>query len=974
MYVALPEFLLRAPLLRESDLVRARTALERHPLGPRAVALASEGAATATGDARARVWERYGRRAAFRATPHGLLAGVSLGRLASATRVETAAARPWLAPTWQRLAELGRALLDDEAVRPAIALRVAPSLMRGATTARWLAEPPHADGLREERTVDLDAWLGAILDATSDWTPWAVARRAAGRGGDADEVLLALIDEGLLVTDLTPPLVGVAPPLWARARLERLGRRADARTLARATAALARGELALGATLLEGLPRAENATRARPVHGALVLEGRPTLARAAVERAAALAPLLFRLQEALAPPASERLAQPSLEDALGAITETFGSGALDLQALATGEYGVEVSDDDGVRPSPDAAVVAALVDAALAAARTGAAFARLDVDALTALFADVGPAAPSTCELFLAPARTPRGAPDGTDWLLGLHAPAGATWGRFAAPLGAPMSRALATLAAAERAACPTDETLDVAFAPSAALADLCTHPRTRARVLALSAWSDDAVTSDLAPRDLELVAEPGAAAPLALREGRSGAPVTPSPLARVRSTTAPAGVSRLLAGWSLHRQHAPWVLPLGPLSSLAHLPRFVLDGFVVAPASWRLPTSTTRTALRRWRRALRVPRWVQLGHEDQLLPVDLEASETPRELAGHERVWEIWPPLGRTRDAGGRRVEAVVALVDHPDAEDAAAAAHATRATTSARRVAPPRAAGPARGWRTLKLFGAPAHQDALLLDVVAPTIAAAARDKEITGWFFQRYVEGPGARHHLRVRVRAPRAPAFEARLSKALAPARAAGAVVSVDATEYHPERARFGDELEVVHDIFQSDSELVCALLATTNDGAGDEGSDDDRMLALVRSLDALARGLGLDLEARRHVARARRVAEAGADDARDARDAEFRARARALRAALGDTTARDGAARALRAHVARTTRATKALRPEARAALAPALLHLACVRLGGPERALEHRAYTLWERTLEGLARAPVAPPVRARRA
>ncbi|MDB4981920.1 MAG: hypothetical protein JWM82_2672, partial [Myxococcales bacterium] len=33
MYVALPEFLLRAPLLRESELPRARAALERHALG-----------------------------------------------------------------------------------------------------------------------------------------------------------------------------------------------------------------------------------------------------------------------------------------------------------------------------------------------------------------------------------------------------------------------------------------------------------------------------------------------------------------------------------------------------------------------------------------------------------------------------------------------------------------------------------------------------------------------------------------------------------------------------------------------------------------------------------------------------------------------------------------------------------------------------------------------------------------------------
>src|ERR1700690_4090312 len=99
MYVALPEFLLRAPLLPERELGRSRAALERHALGPLAVRLASEGAATATGEAKARTWERYGRRAAFRATPQGLLAGGAMGGPAATTSVETRRGRPWLAPT-----------------------------------------------------------------------------------------------------------------------------------------------------------------------------------------------------------------------------------------------------------------------------------------------------------------------------------------------------------------------------------------------------------------------------------------------------------------------------------------------------------------------------------------------------------------------------------------------------------------------------------------------------------------------------------------------------------------------------------------------------------------------------------------------------------------------------------------------------------------------------------------------------------
>ena len=52
--------------------------------------------------------------------------------------------------------------------------------------------------------------------------------------------------------------------------------------------------------------------------------------------------------------------------------------------------------------------------------------------------------------------------------------------------------------------------------------------------------------------------------------------------------------------------------------------------------------------------------------------------------------------------------------------------------------------------------------------------------------------------------------------------------------------------------------------------------------------------------------------------------------------------------------------ARVARATRTLSRARRAAIAPALLHLACVRLAGPDGDLERRAYTFWERTLEGL--------------
>src|SRR4051812_27074253 len=338
MYQALSTFVLRAPLLAERELWRARRALERHPLGRDALRLASPQLAAAKDSEKTRrAVERYARGAAFRGTPRGLLGGVCVGRLEAGTSIATGTPRAWLAPTWARMAALGRALLDEETIRERVKLRSAPSLVRGATTARWLGP---GEPFMEERIAEVDGRLGAILDAAAAWTAWATVRgaaRRAQRGADAldvDDLLLLLIDDGLLQADVTPPLVGQRADVWMRARLAHLGQAAAADALARAARELGRGALDAGADALARLPGAHGPG----TQGVLVHAPRrpPTLARAAAQRAAELAPLLFGLQEALAPPASERLAQPALDEALSAITEIHGAGALDLGALAAG--------------------------------------------------------------------------------------------------------------------------------------------------------------------------------------------------------------------------------------------------------------------------------------------------------------------------------------------------------------------------------------------------------------------------------------------------------------------------------------------------------------------------------------------------------------------------------------------------------------------------------------------------------------
>jgi thiopeptide-type bacteriocin biosynthesis protein len=375
-----------------------------------------------------------------------------------------------------------------------------------------------------------------------------------------------------------------------------------------------------------------------------------------------------------------------------------------------------------------------------------------------------------------------------------------------------------------------------------------------------------------------------------------------------------------------LHRQHAPWALQLGALADLPYLPRLVLDGFVVAPASWRLPPLADGDALRRWREAERVPAHVQVGQGDELMLVALDDADALEQLRGEARAYEVWPPLDASIDAGGRRIEAIVAVI----ADDAPPPSPLPRV---------PLPSG--NDWHTWKLFGAAERADRVLHGAIAPAIADAIAAHEIDAWFFLRYVDGPGHRDHLRLRVRAKSDAAFAARLADALAPARAAGDVVTVERVEYHRELGRYGaDAIDAVERVFESDSALVLAL------------ADDDADLVelLVASYDALAAGAGLDEAARHALAQRRRVAYAleGDDDLAD----EYRARQKSLRACLAAPSP------PFDAHRMRVAEALGSVPLERRIALLPALLHLAAVRLGAREEA----AIYFWERTRESLAR------------
>jgi hypothetical protein len=152
-------------------------------------------------------------------------------------------------------------------------------------------------------------------------------------------------------------------------------------------------------------------------------------------------------------------------------------------------------------------------------------------------------------------------------------------------------------------------------------------------------------------------------------------------------------------------------------------------------------------------------------------------------------------------------------------------------------------------------------------------------------------------------------------------------------------------------------------LALRLLAAETE----QSEPPDRVELLVRSLDALTRGLGLDLGARRALAARRRAAQVawvGAGPERQAGlDAELRRRQRRLAAQITGTVD-DPFSAALDGHATRVQALFAADRPlgaspELLAAL-PAILHVCAVRLIGARPTEEAAAYYFWERILDSL--------------
>jgi lantibiotic biosynthesis protein len=310
-----------------------------------------------------------------------------------------------------------------------------------------------------------------------------------------------------------------------------------------------------------------------------------------------------------------------------------------------------------------------------------------------------------------------------------------------------------------------------------------------------------------------------------------------------------------------------------GPLREAPFLPRVVSGRLVLSRARWNLTEAELRglgqtrgadqfAAVQAWRAERRLPRYVALADRDHQLVIDLDnvlsVAALAHQLRGRRQavLVEMFPDPDALCVTGpeGRFVhELVVPFVQAapPRPEPDIAAPQVTGSLV--RRRFPP-----GSEWLYAKLYTGTGTADQLLNHVVGPLVRSSLASGAADAWFFIRYADPDW---HLRLRLHgepgrlhAEVLPGLEA----AATPLLETGQLWRMQLDTYEREVERYGGDrgIELAEQLFAADSEAVLTILGSLS---GDAGLDQRWRLAMA-GIDLLFEDLGLTLEEKRSVAR------------------------------------------------------------------------------------------------------------------
>ena len=951
---------------------------------------------------------RYLIRMSTRSTPYGLNAAVSLARWGKETDLELSSdevvrARLDMGLLAALIGELeGRREVVRElqlTTHPTVTVRAGraflPERLGGGSGAFEVS-------VRATRTV-----LRVLELCRGAPTPFgelaaALAEDFPDAGPRIEELIHTLLREGLLVSELQPPLTRGDPARYLLLRLDRLAAaRAERDRLAAAIAACERWELlnaADGAELFSALLGTARAVATAPPEEAPVRVDmmRPLagerIAPAVGAEAARAAELLLRLTPVHSGSAAlnsyrdrfvDRYPPPTEVPLMDLIQPDVGLGPVDLRADVAPERPVEGATQRRNRR---------LLEIATSALRAGELAVELDGDVGADL--ETRPsteALPPTVELAVFVAADSREALNAGRFrvvvspMVGSNA-AGKILGRFAYLFDERGERASAEAARRQEAGANDSVCAELVYRPErVSLGNVTIRPATRSHEIVVGV-SPGVQREGVVPVHELVVGVDNEA--FYLRWPKGGRYVEVCEGHMLNPATAPS-VCTFLALMRHAGQPLMTSFQWGSLArELPRLPRVESGRIVLSPATWRPPFGTGAlqpdspdgfaAALESWRSRWRLPRRVFAAQGDNRLLLDLDDPQQVELLRGMVRsandgtevllqealpgVDDVWLP-GR---GGGFLVELAVPLARDPKSLDGSLSDD--RRPPAPWALPPPRARErpPGSEWLYAKVYAPGTIADQL----VAGPLGEFARDALVSAiaddWFFVRYRD---QRPHLRVRFRGePRGLTGELtpRLYALASDLIDRGACQAFALDTYERELERYGGEagMDVAEAVFGVDSGIIVELIRLDLSRA----ISVPREQLCVLTLDCLLEGLGLDSEARvrwcaTHVPSRHDVT------------AEWREHKDELRSLLGSrgktstslAPLLESFTRDLRPHGERLAalRDEGAIEWPAADDVLASFAHMHCNRLLGLDRDAERRALGLLLRTRESLTRAPL---------
>ncbi len=802
---------------------------------------------------------RYVLRAADRATPFGLFAGVIPAAFGSRPAVRwgedhhtvTRPAAGWLAAVVTSLEacpELLRRL-------PVIASNLC-TIQGGRLVAASQQHIGPGDGdTSQAAPVEVSVRRTRAAEAALRYarSPIVVRDLAAKLAADfpgtpepvIDKMLAELVRLRLLLTSLRPPMTVTDPLAHVLAQLDAAGAASipriagQVRELRTIRAEMRRhdqapspGERRYRRARLAGRTHRPAGMADPPVTVDMRLDAEIVLPAAVAREAEAAAAALTRLT-----PHPSGL--PAWQDYHAAFIERYGPGALipllEITSPGTG-LGFPATFRGSARTLPAPPLPTRderLLALAYATVMSGGSEIILDDQTISDLAGDGElTQVPPHAELFVqvhAATMAAAGRGEFTLVVTGASRAAGTTTGRFLHLLGSAdrdrISRAYASLSTVRAGALPVQVSCPPVYARSEGVARA---PAVFPRVISAAEYHEP----DARMLPLDDLAVGGDAEGLYLVSLAQQRIVEPAALNAVEFRHFTHPLARFLC--EVTRARAAVYMPFswGAASLLPFLPRLRYRRTVLAPARWNLPASHLpgaaapwqqwKDGLAGWRQQFRVPAAVYLGEADNLLRLDLDHDvylallRAHLDRRGHATFYEA-PGLDSYGWLDGRAHEICVPLTSTMP----------TLAAPHPARIARTRVAGRDQGhlpgcspWLYVKLYGHPGQQDSILDRV--PDLLAAFEDPP--PWWYVRYLD---PEPHLRLRL--PCAGAYGQaahHVGAWSALLRDAGLAGRIQFDTYYPETGRYGSgaAMAAAEAAFAADSAAAIAQAACAASGS------------------------------------------------------------------------------------------------------------------------------------------------------